>query len=50
MINEYKEQMVMYYFEDLTLKEIAEIECCSIKNIHKSIEQGLKNLREKLKK
>lgn len=45
-----KRRIKMYYFEDLNLKEIAEIECCSIKNIHKSIEQGLQNLRKKLKK
>lgn len=44
-----KRRIRMYYFEDLTLREISEIEKCSIKNVHKSIEQGLENLRKKLK-
>ena len=36
----------MYYFDDMTLKEIAEVEGCSVKNVFKSIEQA----KEKLKK
>lgn len=45
-----KRRIKMYYFEDLTLKEIADIEGCSIKNIHKSIEQAKEKLKEILKK
>jgi len=45
-----KRRIKMYYFEDLNLREIAELEGCSIKNVHKSIEQGLENLRKILKK
>lgn len=44
-----KRRIKMYYFEDLNLREIAEIEGCSIKNVHKSIDQGLENLRKILK-
>lgn len=44
-----KRRIKMYYFEDLNLREIAEREGCSIKNVHKSIDQGLENLRKILK-
>ncbi len=45
-----KRRIKMYYFDNLTLKEISKLEGCSIKNIHKSIELGLENLRKILKK
>lgn len=41
-----KRRIKMYYFENLTLQEIATIEKCSIKNVFKSLEQA----REKIKK
>ena len=41
-----KRRIKMYYFDDMTLKEIAEVEGCSVKNVFKSIEQA----KEKLKK
>ncbi len=45
-----KRRLKLYYFENLTLKDIAKLENCSIKNIHKSIEQAKDILRKKLKK
>ncbi len=45
-----KKRIKMYYFEDLTLQKIANIEGCSIKNVHKSIEQAKEKLKEILKK
>ena len=45
-----KRRIKMYYFEDKTLKEIATIEGCSIKNIHKSITQSIEKLQKFLKK
>ncbi len=44
-----KRRIKMYYFEDKTLQEIAEIEGCSIKNVHKSIEGAKENLKKNLK-
>jgi len=44
-----KRRLKMYYFEDMTLNEIAEIEGCSIKNVHKSIEQAKENIKKSLK-
>jgi len=44
-----KRRLKMYYFEDMTLNEIAEIEECSIKNVHKSIEQAKENIKKSLK-
>jgi len=44
-----KRRLKMYYFEDMTLNEIAEIEGCSIKNVHKSIEQAKENIKKTLK-
>ncbi len=44
-----KRRIVSYYFEDKTLKEIADSEGCSIKNVHKSIEQGIQKIRKNLK-
>ena len=35
-----KRRLKMYYFEGMPLKDIAEIEGCSIKIVHKSIEQA----------
>lgn len=45
-----KRRIKMYYFEDKSLKEIAEIKKCSIKNVFKSIELAKENLKKKLKK
>lgn len=50
LTNTQKRRIKMYYFEDLTLQEIAKIEGCSIKNVHKSIEQAKEKLKEILKK
>lgn len=44
-----KRRVKMYYFEDMTLQEIAEKEGCSVKNIHKSIEQAKEKLKKILK-
>ena len=44
-----KRRLKMYYFEDMPLKNIAEIERCSIKNVHKSIEQAKENIKKSLK-
>lgn len=44
-----KRRIKMYYFDDLTLQEIAKIEGCSVKNVHKSIEQSKAKLKELLK-
>ena len=41
-----KRRLKLYYFEDLTLQEIADLEGCSVKNVYKSIEQA----KEKLQK
>ena len=40
---------MLYYFENKTLKEIAKIESCSIKNVHKSIEQAIIKIKKNLK-
>ena len=44
-----KRRLKMYYFEDMTLKQIADIEGCSPKNIFKSIEQAKENIKKNLK-
>ena len=44
-----KKRLYLYYFEDKTLKEIAAMEGCSIKNIHKSIEQAIQKIKKYLK-
>ncbi len=44
-----KRRLKMYYFEDMPLKDIAEKEGCSIKNVHKSIEQAKENIKKSLK-
>lgn len=45
-----KRRLKMYYFENLTLKEIAKIENCSFQSISYSIECAIKNLAKKMKK
>ena len=45
-----KRRIKLYYFEDMTLDEIAKLEGCSIKNIHKSLEQAKNKLKKFLKK
>lgn len=40
----------MYYFEQLKLEKIAEIEHTSFQMISKSIKQGIENLKKILKK
>ncbi|MBE5820787.1 MAG: sigma-70 family RNA polymerase sigma factor [Clostridiales bacterium] len=45
-----KRRLKLYYFEDLTLQEIADIEGCSVKNVFKSIEQAKNKIAKKLKK
>lgn len=44
-----KRRIILYCFENKTLKEIAIIEGCSIKNVHKSIEQAIQKIRKNLK-
>ena len=44
-----KKRLMLYYFENKTLKEIANIERCSIKNVHKSIEQAIQKIRKNFK-
>ena len=39
----------LYYFEDLTLQEIADLEGCSVKNVYKSIEQAKEKIAKNLK-
>jgi len=45
-----KRRIVMYYFDDLKLREIAKIEKCSIASVKESIDSALINLRKKIKK
>lgn len=45
-----KRRLKLYYFEDLTLQEIADIEGCSAKNVYKSIEQAKEKIEKNLKK
>lgn len=44
-----KRRIKLYYFEDKTLKEIAEIEGCSIMSVKESIDTGVTKLRKILK-
>ena len=39
----------MYYFEDMTLKQIAELEHCSIMSVKESINSGINKLRKIIK-
>lgn len=45
-----KERIKKYYFEEKTLQEIANEECCSVPAIKYSIDNGIKKLKEILKK
>lgn len=45
-----KRRLKLYYFEDMTLQEIADLEGCSVKNVFKSIEQAKDKIAKKLKK
>lgn len=45
-----KRRIKMYYFEQLKLEKIAEIEHTSFQMISKSIKQGIENLKKILKK
>lgn len=45
-----KRRVKLYYFDNYTLQEIADMEGCSPKNIYKSIEQAKEKLRKNLKK
>ena len=44
-----KRRLKLYYFEDLTLQKIADIEGCSVKNVYKSIELAKEKLKNLLK-
>jgi len=44
-----KRRIKMYYFENMTLQEIADLEGCSAKNIFKSIEQAKEKMKKDLK-
>lgn len=45
-----KRRIKMYYFNNLKLREIAKIEHCSIMSVKNSVDNGIKNLEEILKK
>lgn len=45
-----KRRIKMYYFKDLNLREIANIEKCSIMSVKNSIDAGIKKMKEILKK
>lgn len=45
-----KRRIQMYYFENKTLKEIAEIEGCAIMSVKDSLDLAINNLEKKLKK
>ena len=45
-----RRRIKMYYFEDMNLREIAEIEKCSIMSIKESIDSGIEKMRKILKK
>lgn len=45
-----KRRIKMYYFEDKTLKEIAEIEGCAIMSVKDSLDLAIEKLEKKLKK
>ena len=44
-----KRRIKMYYFEDMTLKQIAELEHCSIMSVKESINSGINKLRKIIK-
>lgn len=44
-----KRRIKMYYFDELNLEEIAEIEGCSFQAVSKSINTALQNLKKNLK-
>jgi len=44
-----KRRVKMYYFEDMTLKQIAEIEHCSIMSVKESIDTSIMKLKKILK-
>lgn len=44
-----KRRIKLYYFEDKTLKEIAEIEHCSIMSVKESIDAGITKLKKIIK-
>lgn len=41
-----KRRIKMYYFEDKTLREIAEIEHCKIMSVKDSIDVGIKKIKK----
>lgn len=45
-----KRRIIMYFFNEMTLKEIAQKEHCSIRAVQYSISIALKNLKNSLKK
>ena len=45
-----KRRIQMYYFENKTLKEIAEIEGCAIMSVKDSLDLAINNLEKKLRK
>ena len=44
-----KRRLKLYYFEDKTLKEIAELEHCSISSAKESIDSAINKLKKILK-
>lgn len=44
-----KRRIKMYYFEDMTLNQIAQIENCSIISVKESIDTAIKKLQKNLK-
>ncbi len=47
--NVQKRRIKMYYFDEMKLKDIAEIEHCSIMSVKESIDSGIDKLRKSLK-
>ena len=43
-------RVVAYYFQDMKMEEIADIECVSTNAVSKTIDKGLKNLEKILKR
>ena len=45
-----KRRLILHYFYDMTYKEIAEIEGCSVRAVGYSIQKAVKELKKILKK
>jgi len=45
-----RKRFILYYFYDMTLKEIADMESCSISPVKRSIDRALEKISKKIKK